>query len=281
MNAFIAWIRKRLFKKIIDLQHVLLEIAQKKAALEESRNSITGIVLGSSHGAYGFDPNEIDPCYFNLCSTSQDLYYSYHLFLYSKKKLTQCKKVFLFFSVFSPGYEVQNTADKHIAAFFNAIYRIKPKYSMSKKLRKLSILCKIFIKFTKLTANHPLGFNPLGVYFPADYAVEERCEKHLRENTRANDQFDYLDKLHNAIKKNGMELIIVIPPARADYRAGLPAHEIVFSHLYSYVHKQQIKVVNFFDSPIFLEADFGDFDHLTLSGAQKLTQELSRLTDIG
>jgi hypothetical protein len=72
-------------------------------------------------------------------------------------------------------------------------------------------------------------------------------------------------------------LVIVIPPARKDYRENLPDHKILFSRLYSLLEKNNVFIVNYYDDNSFGLEDFGDFDHLNYLGAKKLTEKLNIL----
>ena len=276
----VKWITRKINKKLLRGRRIkspLLEIAEKKLELEKRKNEITGLVLGSSHGAYAFDPGMAPEGYFNHCSTSQDLYYSYCLFVYSLNVLPHCKMIILFYSVFSPGYEVQCTSEKHIAAYYNVLYGIPPKYEPDSELLEQKLLCKRGLKAYTVNCRDTWGFNHLGDYFPADYPVTDRCKAHLRENQRSNNQFDYFRKLCREAIERGIHIYIVIPPARGDYRAGLPSKDELFFKLIATAKEQQIKILDFFDSSIFHADDFGDFDHLTPDGAQKLTKEIFQL----
>jgi hypothetical protein len=178
--------------------------------------------------------------------------------------------VILFFSVFTNGYEVQHTGEKHIAAYYKTMYAIEPKYESDTELDEQAMLCDKYINLNTIKM-----YNTWGYHHPKAYLVsagsEDRTRPHLRENRRQNDQFAYFEKLCEEVVKNGKKFIVVIPPATKEYRSGLPPKEELFSKLNSYAIKHQITVLDFFDSDIFETDDFGDFDHLTPSGAQKLT----------
>src|SRR3546814_6862555 len=60
------------------LRESIALLAAKRAMLAAS-NNITTLVVGSSHGDFGFNPAYC-PRSFNLCCRSQDLKHSFHLY---------------------------------------------------------------------------------------------------------------------------------------------------------------------------------------------------------
>ena len=80
----------------------------KKKGLEYRINDIDLLVLGSSHAKCAFD-SSIVPNSFNLGTDNQDLYTAYHLLKSYIPKMKALKNVVLFYSLFSPGFELAKT----------------------------------------------------------------------------------------------------------------------------------------------------------------------------
>ena len=66
-------------------------------------------------------------------------------------------------------------------------------------------------------------------------------------------------------------MFIVIPPFRSDYKKLLPNQSILFDELFKL---EGVEIMNFFDSKLFTDEDFGDTDHFIEQGAIKLTNEI-------
>lgn len=262
---------KKIFGAPIVNESLLGEIAFKKQCLEKSVDKIEQISLGSSHGAYSFAPKYFKKMSYNLCSSSQDLYYSYRLYL-TLQNAEKLKTIYLFFSVFSTGLEVIRTSDKEICAYFKYFFNIDYQYpTEDNKFKKNIIACEHFISKNKLTHTNYLGYKPLFYFYPENYSVNLRAETHLRENQRDNCQFHYLHLLYQSILKNNQKLVIIIPPARKDYREALPEKSILFGRVKKFSNDNKIELIDLYDMELFLESDFGDFDHLNRNGAQKLS----------
>ena len=61
------------------LRESILIIGAKRTMLQKAKESIDTLVVGSSHGDFGFNPTYF-PNSFNLCCRSQDLKHSYYLY---------------------------------------------------------------------------------------------------------------------------------------------------------------------------------------------------------
>ncbi len=120
------------FQKVIDIlrykyyyKNHFDTIYKKHLSLENNINKIQTLVLGSSHGHYAFLPKEETE--FNLSIRSQDLYYSYKLYQKYASKLSNLKNIILFYSVFSPGFEIEKTSNRFLCIPYIFIYNIYSK----------------------------------------------------------------------------------------------------------------------------------------------------------
>ena len=89
------------------LKNMIPKLALKRTSLSDEANNINTVVLGSSHGER-FIPDYF-PNSFNLCTRSQDLKYSFLFYKYVTENYPHIKKFILFYSVFSPGSEIEKS----------------------------------------------------------------------------------------------------------------------------------------------------------------------------
>ncbi len=269
----ISSVRRNLRSKIISIRPSINtdffdELILKYDELQLKKENIDTIVLGSSHAAAGFIPKQFSITAFNLASASQDLYYSCQLLKYCQKELKNLKNIYLFYSVFSSGFELQKTNEKERCAFFKFLFNIPYKYDTDNKLEYFYKQTYSYYKKNKKNIDTN-GYIEQKNFFPSDYPINERAKTHLRENQRENNQMDYLQKIIEICTRDNINLKIIIPPLRNDFYNLLPDENILFAKLYQQDNLPEI--FSFWKNEIFMDSDFGDFDHLNKQGAIKLT----------
>ena len=113
INLFLCFIPGKNLRKRIRLYFSLKTFppppAEKFFQWQKNKNKTTTLIVGSSHGLYGYRAEGPE---FNLCDVSQDLYYSYRLYALSCD-FPQLKTVVLFYSVFSPGHVLEKNGRKY------------------------------------------------------------------------------------------------------------------------------------------------------------------------
>lgn len=262
---------RKIKPKKIDPMHAK-DLFLKKSVLLNNINEIETLVLGSSHGDYGFNPLYSDKVSYNLCYTSQDLYYSYKLYEKLYNKTPKMKNIIVFYSVFSSGLELEKTSEYPICSCYKLLFDIP--YKTNKSYKKIE---KQFSKelLEPLTIpDYYLGYNNPQIFFSENFGVKNRVKTHLRENLRSNKQNDYINKIFELSKQANHNLTIIIPPARSDYKSNLPDSADLFKKLYI-ISNNRFNILNFYDNNDFLFEDFGDFDHLNCDGAEKLTKKIN------
>lgn len=236
------------------------------------KDSLESVCFGSSHGQHGFWPSEGS---FNLSTISQDLYTSYELYrrVGDAKSL---KRVFIFVSVFSSGFQTERTKERDMCLFFHEYWGVDYRFHKEKYFQ-----CRrdmLYKREQQIKGVSIAGWR--GEYdhekdstgFANTAAVGARVLSHLKNNRRSNGEIDYLDKFLDLADKLGHEAVVVIPPARSDYIALCPSNEELFSSVYALVNRHaKAKLVDLFRCPEFIDSDFGDSDHMTRVGAEKLT----------
>lgn len=233
-------------------------------------DKLENLALGSSHGQYGFNSNLIKNTY-NLCTSSQDLKYSYLLY---EKSIGQCrslKNIILFYSIFSPGFVLEKSKSEvpHAIALNQA-------FSLNVKFQEqalIDIATELdLLSFSKNIVAQNSGFPPLQfMFFPNEYKALNRASDHVKYNKTIN-SLCYLFQIFALAKKFNHKVFIVLPPYRSDYKHSLQTLganrycglDFALSMVQSYFKPI---VLDFYNCNTINDDDFGDFDHLNPLGA--------------
>ena len=201
-----------------DLKTVFTEIKTKRDTVLMHKDSCQIIALGSSHGAYGLNPEFIGKNCFNLCTNSQDLYTSKEVLKYMQQKLPHLKTVLVCLDVFTRGWCLERTSAAHICASYQYLYGIR--YPLFKDNHRYLKTCEKLDKQTlQFTANKNgyLYPNPLNL----TDSLQTRIQGHLREHNREQSQYHYLTEMIQSLGRD-INLYILIAPVRSDYQKSLP-----------------------------------------------------------
>lgn len=245
----------------------------KKAAVLAPR--IDTVVVGSSHAFYGFyeTPNDA-----NFGVASQDLYYSYQLYMKSLLMFPNLKRVVLFYSDFSDGNEEERSMWLEESVKYMQYFGIPPKNPVFYADKQIN-LCPKFAPYEVKTPdfNDPYPF-PSPENEPSPEEVKIRVEKHLKGAFRGSNQTAFVERIIRSVLAEGLDLTIVVAPVRADYLSFMPADAKPFEKLENLLKKYDGKVryLNCLSDSDFTDADFTDCDHLNRDGAQKLTAKIRR-----
>lgn len=283
MLAFIpiqAWrkaLRKKIRRKSLfgGLGDIFMEIKTKRDIVLAHKDSCNIIALGSSHGAYGFNPEFIGKNCFNLCTNSQDLYTAEKVLRYMLKKLPDLKKVILFVDVFSKGWSLENTSAEHICASYQYLYGIQyplfnDKHNYLKQCKKLDLKKLI-------PGENKNGYlNPPKLNFTD--SVEARVQAHLREHNRELCQYGHLKNIVSLMehKDNLGGVFLVIPPYRSDYQK-LLFDDLLSSEVKKLIDGTKAQLLDFSKDGDFSDKNFYDYDHLNPTGAEKFSKKLKEL----
>ena len=267
-------LRRKMRKRIAveaESRNYAKNIRAKTIALSQKAEKIEILCCGSSHADYGFCPSAFPQNAFNFGSASQDLRTSAALVEKFSKKIPNLKHVVLFFSVFSPGFYLAKTNEAFRSVVFEQILDIPtPEDSCLSEREKKCILNNL----RKETGVDPqvdeFGFKDSMPGF--NVSAEERTRTHLRENLRKPDYIRYVEEIVSGFKSN---VLVVIPPARADYRALLPKKEKLFASLFELRNsRNNFRIADHFEDCDFSDDDFADTDHLNKNGAFKLSRKI-------
>jgi len=245
------------------------EFRKKHDALEQKRDSIETLALGSSHGYHGFLPDENS---FNLCGTSQDLYLSYELYR-RFADLPKLNTVVLFYSIFSPGFETERTSEKDYCLYYRYFWGIPLRYLPDRYFAcKTKLLEKYLRKHPATAIGDYRGENSYRWFVHSSVSLDSRVESHLKNNNRHNGQTGYVRKMAELAQAKGHRLVVVVPPFRRDFTSRLPPFRQLFAELLELsVDHPEMQIMSFVGDGAFVDSDFGDMDHLNRQGAEKLT----------
>jgi hypothetical protein len=249
------------------LKEFIVTLGAKRTMLRREKENIDTLVIGSSHGDYGFDPSYF-PGSFNLCCRSQDLKHSYYLYNYISNNFQKIKNVVLFYSIFSPGNMMEKSpSEQDICPALNEIFNLNLEYE-DEKLRQMSKHINGQLGDLTVESDGMRGFLPNygKTFFPESYGAQNRVNDHMKANKRTEANI-YLIKLLLLAKYLNHQVCVVIPPVRSDYKDATGGdsgslfrslHEILFElHI-----DHNAGLINCFDMSIFADRYFGDYDHL-------------------
>ena len=246
----------------------------KKALLLAPR--IETVVLGSSHAQCGFCETKQD---LNLGVASQDLYYSYQLYMKCRLMLPNLKRVVLFYSDFSAGFEEERSHMIFETLKYNQYFGIPPKNPVLYEEKNLDTTLKFAPFETKeFSFDDPYPFPFFAPDLTTPRGIKTVAEKHLKNALRNNNQTAFVEKLIKAAEADGVKVLIVVPPSSAEYRSYMPADINVFEALEKVTerYKGRALYMNCYRDPDFLKEDFSDADHLNRQGAEKLTAKIHK-----
>lgn len=252
-----------------------------KYAMLKNYPKIRTLCVGSSHGDFGFDPSQV-PDSFNLCFRSQDLKHSLHLYRKVSADHPTIENVVLFFSVFSNGSMLEHApGEREISVALNEIFDLNLTYD-DPHLTLLHATVRGKFEEIKAQSVPPIGnfgFIPAAgkSFFPASYGAERRAADHLKFNVRLG-ALPYLEEMLDLARQNRHRAIIVLAPARADYRQHAGPGSKAFHDVRSIVSNRspsEVRLLDAYDYEGFDDADFGDTDHLLPLGVG--TKHVSRL----
>jgi hypothetical protein len=255
----------------------ILQLGAKRVMLEQARDTLETIVLGSSHGDHGFDPAHV-PNSFNLCYRSLDLKHCYSLY---QRTITLCpdlKNLVLFYSVFSPGGVLERSADESdIGPLCSALFDLDVEYQSEPLTRLAQALAQqlqdgmaatLIEEAAKLDAQAGFLPNDDGAVAAADF--QARLLSHIKSNYESGADY-YLLKILALANRLGHGVTIVIPPVTSRYRNTLNTRSsVLFRELIEAVDlfpwAVPIQVLNAYDDETYEDAFFVDSDHLDKQG---------------
>lgn len=263
----------------------ILQLAAKRVMLEQDKDTVETIVLGSSHGDYAFDPAYL-PGSFNLCYRSLDLKHCYSLYQRAIQMCPNLQNIVLFYSVFSPGNMLERSpTEADIGPLFSALFDLDVEYQADNLIQLAQALttrlqegmaAALVEEAVKLDGH--AGFLPAYKGVAPASEAQSRLLSHIKLNYEAGADY-YLLKILALANRLGHGVTLVVPPVTSFYRNTLNARSsILFRELIEVVGlfpwTVPIKLLNAYDDDSYKDEFFVDTDHLDARGEG--TRMLSR-----
>jgi hypothetical protein len=253
--------------------------------LEQARDTLETIALGSSHGDDAFDPAHV-PNAFNLCYRSLDLKHSYYLYQRAIEMCPNLKNIVLFYSVFSPGHVLENSpGEGDIGAVFSALFDLGVEYQ-SDHLTQLTqaLTTRLQEGMAATLIEETAKLDGYAGFLPADKGVADasgfraRMLSHIKLNYEGGADY-YLLKILALANRLGHGVTIVIPPVTSAYRNTLNTRSsVLFRELIEVVGlfpwTVPVQMIDAYDDEAYEDSFFVDSDHLDARGEG--TRRLSR-----
>lgn len=299
MNRFIAKIG--LFIVPIIALAILMEVllraipndySLKREYMNTNAVEVETLILGSSHSFYGLDPDYFSANTFNASHISQSLSYDYAILEKYKDQLTNLKTLvlpisyFTFFETLESGPEAWR--NKNYAIYYD-ISLVNSVWDYSEILRnKFNVnterLISYYLKKQPSITSSSLGW---GMNYKANNKInlDEDGFTTAKKHSMALDNKDLraITTLNKGLLKNiqewceaeNVKLFLFTPPAYTSYVENLNTNQLSISLDYiNEVCKDSLncEYQNFLNNPVFTKEDFYDADHLSHSGAKKLSR---------
>lgn len=247
------------------------EIRHKQAELHRLCEETDTLFIGTSHTAYAIIPTLFSEFAYNLGSNSIDMFYAYHICRYWRKRCPRLKRVFLEYSVFSRGAVLNDGRDHAHLVYLKYLYDVNCDLPMSaeEEAAHRKNLDALLHKKPPFVESQRGYLNP-----PAQSIDPDRAIKHYKISRRPIPMYFWIGWLARELRQNGVELNIVIYPARDEYRAAFPPATELYAEVYALASAMGLRMFDFWDDPSFCDEDFYDYDHMTPQGAAKLTHKL-------
>ena len=268
----------------------------KEHALQSNMTSLNILILGSSHAFDDLDPSGFSCRGYNLGNSSQSLFYDTRLCLKYIDRMPHLKGVILTISYFSLWYEVEDIPGEPRDYFYHHYFGIDyPRldrrtlkyYSYAAMYSRDFILDMMLGRLDeqKYFGNiQPGGWNkvsaPAGLNVLSDSVGKARAEDHKRLIRKENlwKNMGYLEELLGEMKKRGIPVVFIIPPAWTSYRKYIstPVMDENRRLLKKLTLNAGCFFYDYFEDPRFNLDDFSDNDHLNATGARKFSDILNK-----
>jgi hypothetical protein len=271
----------------------------KRNLMDLKKGKIEFLVLGSSHGNYGINPEMISENSFNLTFNSQDIYYDSKLFDEYKDGMVNLKCVVFTLSNFSLWYDLNDSPEKWRKYFYKEFFGINLKSPMS--AAEIVDLKSYSFAFFYGFLNTLLGtINPDYLAFGTDMnshgwnidsgkvliAGNDSVSKGGKERMEFTDALirkentEYNLKLLKGIidytigKK--IKLVFVTTPVTGQYFKYLDKDRFneFLSTVSMLADNKNVYFLNFINDGRFTAQDFRDYDHVNGKGASKFSSIL-------
>ena len=262
------------------------DYAYKHNYMLQNGDKVKTLILGSSHGYQGIDPNVI-PSAFNLANSAQPLQYDYELLKHYDSQLVNLENVILTISYFSfrssfdlLTYDWQKTAYK--------VYMDVPVYSDFSKYNFIASYMPLFrtvmgsvMRDERQYTCDSLGFKAQSIKERSDEWENSEAKVAIKSHSYTDTTYVHynIEKLKEIIafcKERNINLTLITTPTWHAYYENLNPAQL--AEMYRIVERLQAEYnfdyYDFLKDKRFTSDDFINADHLNEDGAKKLTEML-------
>lgn len=245
------------------------------------------LILGSSHGVYGFIPQDNSEC--NLSFSSCDLYYTAQLFKAVLNKAPHLKRALIFFSPFSSGFRIQNSSWAiTLSGLMQTVWGIprNPDGRVSTEELKHSAEIRRFIQDKHdslyletrelLDLRYDLCIKTTATNYIRNLSDgEAQYYRKLPQTAALTSELKHLYSLIECARESGILTYVIVPPYTRFYLSHFD-EQPVFKHLKPLLKDfyPQVTVLDYTADRDFCDLDFYDPHHLNRGGAYKLTHKI-------
>jgi hypothetical protein len=179
------------------------------------------------------------------------------------------RNVVVFYSSFSAGHLMEKTSEKEKCAALKEIFLLDSEYDDPDILSAYRMIAGRLGEMRLERGFRGFIRTNGGPFFDNDYGVDRRAGTHMKHHDRRAEDL-HLVRLILAAQARNQNVLVVIPPARSDYKAALlRLSNDVFRSLYEiarFPFRAPVRILDCFNDFSFEDAWFGDFDHLLPEG---------------
>lgn len=293
-----------------DIDYYLYDRLYLEAKLESliSRKDIQLLLAGSSYTMCGLFEKQMPIPSRNVAVDAQDLYYSLKTIRKALDYNPNIKYCVLSFAYYLWGYDLSRSTSEYqlkrvtdvnypvfldahnfpfeMEKYKNYYYDIKPLKNIGPLYRKLfdydELVQDIFKKIKlQLTDAHYFNY-PRIKNIISEYSEEEnhinaqyRTDSHnkfFKYKETVKENVKLFEEFLNEIEEKDVQLIVYVPPVSSYYRKYIKKELIndYYEIMNPFIEKYNFKFIDLFDSDLFTDEDFYDYDHLNDYGAEKL-----------
>lgn len=271
-------------------RHLPNNYTHKRQCLEAGLGQWETLVLGSSHGYLGVDPDYLPGKAFNLAYTAQTLYFDQFLLDKYLDSMPKLKRVILPISYGSLGAESYRNPGIYDKTFYYAQFYGSTAFTDWWDLERYSRVALFTVKRSVdrtrsyyTTDDSLLECRPDGFYnLPFERDLETNAEESgtfhrlffFEELIPTN--LGYLDHIATRCAERGVRLYLISTPVWPSYLAHTDSvHlQLTLAKIDSFAQANDLPYWNDMQDEAFAAADFYDANHLSAQGAATYTQRL-------
>ncbi len=275
------------------------EYTAKKEYMDMHAPQVETLILGNSHALNGINPAYMDGNAYNLAFAGQTLKYDWELLQYYGSSLTHLKNIIIPISYFSLYNNLEsNSTNKFRLKYYKINFGILREENILYNLEMVSVK---FPKNISTIQQHLRGISPdkdssgkreeyLG-WSTRNYTVDDiekegkekaaKHERYIRPGELASNMH-YLDNIISFAEQHKCKLYFITTPHYASYYRNMETDYFtrarhIMDSICSLPYSTPVRYIDMMKDSRFTKSDFVNSDHLSVSGAARLSSILNGL----